>query len=236
MASLTEMTYDILETFNAYSDDSSLSEEHIAFLIMTKRASYVKRLLSQMKSIIPSELKQKICLELEEDPVCNEDLVKLRSTKKIPPTIDATGRQNISDVYLDSRTAKWLNIVGYERLPYLHAGRMNDKQIYVMRDPDDYLVVVSKHGGHFLLRKMSLSIVAENPEKAAEMSSCESEDLCNFWEDEYPLPLDIADLIIKEIKNELTIKFRIPYDTTNNTNDDSLNKNPLDATRRRTKD
>lgn len=236
MATLNEMIYDVLETFNSYSDDSTLSTEHISFLIKTKRASHVKRLLSQIKTNIPNELKQKICLELQEDDKCNDDLVILRSKKKLPPTIDSTGRSNISDVYLNSRTSKWLNIVGYERLPYIHGGRMNEKQIYVMRDPDDYLIVISRSGSHFLLEELSLSIVAEDPEKAAEMSSCKDEDVCDFSEEQYPLPLDMADLILREIKNELTIKFKVPYDTDNNTNDDSLNKNPLDASRRRTKD
>ena len=49
MATLRQIIYDVKEIFNSYSDDALLSEEHIAFLINTKRAFYLKQYLSQLK-------------------------------------------------------------------------------------------------------------------------------------------------------------------------------------------
>ena len=54
MATLRQIIYDVKEIFNSYSDDALLSEEHIAFLINTKRAFYLKQYLSQLKREIPN--------------------------------------------------------------------------------------------------------------------------------------------------------------------------------------
>ena len=225
MATLREIIYDVKEVFNSYSDDAFLSEEHIAFLVNSKRAFYLKRILSELKKEIPREFKQKICLSLEEDPDCNDDFILLNSSVKIPATIESTGRSNISEAFLDSKTAKWINIIDYIRLPYLKAGRFNRRQIYVMKDPDDYLLVTSVAGEHSLIENINLNIVAEDPEFADSVSLClEGEDKCDFWDKQYPISLDVLELIRKDIINELTLKLRIPVDTINNSEDDTLNK------------
>lgn len=236
MATLRQIIYDVKEIFNSYSDDALLSEEHIAFLINTKRAFYLKQYLSQLKREIPNEAKQKICIDLEEDVNCNDDLVILKSKLKLPPMIEQTGRSNISEVFFLSRTAKWINIIDYQRIPFIKSGRFNNKQIYIAVDPDDYLLVTSLGGGHEFLEEVFLNIVAEDPEQAHEISSCSNAvESCDFWDQEYPVNLDLLELIRKDILNELSSKLRTPVDVINNSEDETVNKNRLANEPRRTK-
>lgn len=225
-----EMIYDVKERFSAYSDDIVLSSEHLAFVIKNKRTTYVKNLISNLKSEVPSQAKQQICLTLEEDELCEDDFVFLKSTEKLPATIEASGRSNISEAYLNSRVAKWLNIIEYSRLPYLRSGRYNNKQIYITVDPENYIIVYSKSGNHEFLEDLKLNIIAEDPEEAYKLS-CDLNTECDFYDSEFPLPRNIASNIINEMVNELLVKYRIPVDVVNNAEDDTVNKNRLDNVR-----
>jgi hypothetical protein len=232
MATLREAIYDIKEMFSVYSDDTLLSEEHIAYSLKLKRALYLRNYLSNITKSIPLEAKQLICINLEEDELCEEDILFLKSTIQIPSTIEATGRANISDVFLNSRLAKYINIIDYIRIPYIMGGRRNNNQIYITIDPNNYLILFSLSGNHQLINQVKLNIVAEDPEEADKLSCETGEDSCDYYDKQFPIELSMLDMIKKEILNELIIKYRIPVDTVNNTEDDTVNKNKLDADRR----
>ena len=237
---LNEITYSIKEDFNAFSDDNiTLSNEYIAFLVKIKRAVYLRNMLSNLKREIPIEAKQLICIGLEIDPtLCEDGYIFLRGTNKIPATLEATGRMNIADIYLNSRISKWLNIIDYSRLPYLKSGgRFNNKQIYFTVDPDSYPIVYSPSNNHELLEEFKLNIVAEDPEEAYKLQCNVDANSCDYYDSQFQMPADMISDIRKEILNELLLKYRIPTDTINNAEDDTVNKNSLDARKtRRTKE
>jgi len=233
---LNEIIYDTKEMFSVYSDDIQVSDEWIAFKFQNKRNTYLKNYLSNLQKSIPLQAKMQICLSLQEDDLCEDDFKLLKSTQKLPATLEASGRTNISEVYLNSRVAKWLNIVDYQRLPYLKSGRYNSKQIYITIDPEDYIIVYSPSGNHELLEEIKLNIVPENPEEAFKMM-CSIDSECDFYDyKNYPIPAELVDPIQREIINELLVKYRIPIDVVNNAEDDTTNKNKLDGRNaRRTK-
>lgn len=237
---LNEITYSIREDLNAFSDDNiSISNEYIAFLVKIKRAVYLRNLLSNLKREIPIESKQLICIPLEEDPnLCEDDYIFLKGTVKVPATLEATGRMNIADIYLNSRVAKWLNIIDYNRLPYIKSGgRFNSKQIYITLDPDSYPIVYSPSNNHEFLEGFKLNIVAEDPEEAYKLQCNKDINTCDYYDSQFQMPADMISDIRKEILNELLIKYRIPVDVINNAEDDTVNKNSLDArAKRRTKE
>jgi len=230
MASLNEIIYDIKEMFAAYSDDSTiLSDEHLAYIFTNKRNTYIKNYVSNLKKELPIQALQQICLTLEEDDICEDDFIYLKSTERLPATLESTGRSNISQAYLNSRTAKWINIVDYQRWAYIKSGgRFNDKQLYITLDPDDYVLVWSPSNNHELIEDLKLNIIAEDPELAYNMQ-CNIDKQCDFFDSNYPIEASMIDPIKKEILNELLIKYRIPVDVINNSQDDTINKINLDA-------
>jgi hypothetical protein len=219
-----EQIYDVIEMFSQYADSSLLSNEHIFFKIKNKRSTYLKNYISNLKKEIPLQAMQTICFTFEEDDLCEDDFLVLKSTEKLPSTIESTGRSNISQAYLPSRIAKWINIIGYERFPYLKSGgRFINKQIYITLDPEDYILIYSPSGNHELIEDLKLNIVAEDPEEAYKLQ-CDLNAECDFLDAEFPMPRDMADAISREIVNEFLIKYRIPVDTVNNAEPDEINK------------
>lgn len=227
MASLNEIIYSIKENFSNYSDDSLLSNEYLAFLIKTKRATYLRNLLSNLKRTIPLEVKQQICLELTEDEICEDGWIFLKSIEKLPQTIEATGRSNISNFYLNSRISKWLNVIEYERIPYLKSGRFNFNQIYLTVDPEGYVILYSPSGNHILIEEIKLDIVAEDPELAYQLQCNNNE--CEYYETNFPMEASMISDVRVEILNELLVKYKIPVDVINNAEDDTANSNKLNA-------
>lgn len=232
-----ELIYDIKEMFSQYADSSLLSNEHIFFKLKNKRNTYLKNYISNLKKEIPLQAMQTVCFNFEEDDLCEDDFLILKSTEKLPATIEATGRSNISQAYLPSRIAKWINIVDYQRLPYLKSGgRYNNKQIYITLDPEDYILVYSPSGNHEFIEDLKLNIVAEDPELAYQLQ-CDIDPECDFLDAQFPLPGDMADAISREIVNEYLIKYRVPVDVINNSEDDTINKGTtIDNARQRRSD
>lgn len=229
---LNEFIADIQEMFNAYTDDSMLSDEHLAFVFTNKRNAYLKNYISNIKISLPLEAMQLICLKLEEDDACEDDLKFLKSTVKIPATLESTGRSNISQVFLNSRMAKWINIIDYSRIPYLSGGRYNEKQIYIAVDPNNYLIVYSPSGNHEYLEEIKLNIIAENPEEAYELQ-CDKDEQCDFFDAKYPIESSMAAIIATEMKNEFIMKYRMPVDSINNGSDESIGNATQDDRRRK---
>lgn len=234
MSTPRELIYDIKEMFSQYADSSLLSEEHIFFKLKNKRNTYLKNYISNLKKEIPQQAMQTICFTLEEDEMCEDDYIFLKSTEKLPATIESTGRSNISQAYLPSRMAKWINIVDYQRWPYITSGgRYNAKQIYITLDPEDYILVYSPSGNHELIEDLKLNIVAEDPELAYQLQ-CDLNLQCDYFDAQFPIPGDMIDPISREIVNELLIKYRVPIDVINNGEPDEINKGTtIDARQRR---
>ena len=96
---LREIIYDVTETLNAYSDDHKITEEQIAFIVNNKRNMLLKQYMSNLRKEIPQEAIQTLCMPLEADSNCFDDITVLKSTNKIPSTLDNTGRSNIAMGY-----------------------------------------------------------------------------------------------------------------------------------------
>jgi len=226
---LNQIIFDIKEMLSQYTYENTLSDVHLAYIFTNKRNTYIRNYISNLKKELPIQAMQQICVTLEEDDICEDDFIYLKSTQRLPATIESTGRSNISQAYLNSRTAKWINIVDYQRWPYIKlGGRFNDKQLYITLDPDDYVLVWSPSNNHELIEDLKLNIIAEDPELAYNMQ-CNLDKKCEFFDSEYPIESSMIDPIKREILNELLIKYRIPTDIINNANMDEINKIPLDA-------
>lgn len=218
---LREMIYDVKERLNIYSDDNTFSDEHIAFMIKQKRAKLLKYYISNLRKEVSFDAKQEICLNLEYVD-CKQGIDMLQSKESLPSIIETTGRNLIQNISLPSLASKWINVIGYERIPYLTGGRFNGKQIYITVSPDRKVLVYSLAGNHLLLEQLKAFILAEDPEEAEKLS-CNTDDTCDFYDKPYPNEASLNDQIKNEIVQELTMKYRIPVDLSNDTNDNTAN-------------
>lgn len=212
---LREITYDVLEHLNAYSDDIKISEEHVAFIVNNKRNLLLKQYMSNLRKEVPQEAIQSICLPLSQDNNCFEDLVVLKSNVKVPSTLDNTGRSNIIKGYTGLRFIKNINIVDYSRLPFVGSEPYTEKQLYLSIDPKSFLIVFSPGQSHLLLEQIEVEGVFENPEEAYNLS-CESESQCEFMDAQYPIESALIDPLKMQIVQELLLKYQIPLDNVNN--------------------
>lgn len=223
---LRKMIYDVKERVNAYSDDSNISDEHIAFLITQKRAKHTKYLISNLRKEISMDTFQTICFKMEAED-CNGEEGEgtvLKSNHPLPGIIETTGRSVLSQVKLDSRFTKWLNIVDYQRFPFLKYGRFIGKQLYVCVDEEGYLLMYNTLDSHIFVEDLKVKLIASDPEQADKLSCDDSEDSnCDFYDKKYPIDPFIIDTVLNEITEELTLKFRVPVDTLNNAEDDTAN-------------
>ena len=217
---LKEIIYDINETLNAYSDDHKLSEEHIAFMINNKRNLLLKQYMSNLIKEVPQEAIQSICLNLELNRNCFENIQVLRSTIKIPATLDNTGRSNIIKAYTPLRFIKNINIIDYSRIPFVYAEKYNKTQLFVAVDPKSYLIVFNTDNLHLDLELLEIEGVFENPEEAYNLSCEASINNCDFFDSQYPIESALIDPIKNQIVNELLLKYKIPMDSENNSEND----------------
>lgn len=228
---LRQIIYDVFEHLNAYSDDIKLSEEHIAFVVNNKRNMLLKQYMSNLKKEIPQEAIQTVCMPLELDPNCFEGLEVLKSTTKIPPTLDNTGRSNIIKAYGGLRFTKNINIVDYSRIPFVGSEPYTSKQLYVSVDPRSYLIVFNTEGSHKVLEQLEIEGVFENPEEAYELrcdkpvSENSFETLedpnCDFYDQQYPIESALISPMVMQIVQELLLKYQIPIDHINNAESDA---------------
>lgn len=211
---LREIIYDVLEHLNAYSDDTKFSEEHIAFIVNNKRNMLLKQYMSNLRKEVPKEAIQSICIPLEIDNSCFDDMKVLKSTIKIPSTLENTGRSNIIKAYSGNKFAKNINIIDYNRIPFVDAEKYNSKQLFIAVDTKSNLIVYNSSNNHLLLESIELDIVAENPEEAYALS-CEASTNCDFYDAHYPIEAALIDALKMQVVNDLLLKYKIPQDEIN---------------------
>jgi len=217
MATLNELIYDIMESLNVSSDDTRFSEEHIAFQINSTRSLLQKQALSNVTKVLPQEAMQVICLDLAINELCFDDISTLKSTVKVPATIENTGRSNLVKAYPNgAHFVKNWNIIDYSRLPYVASEKYNANQIFVTVDPKSNLLVYNAKNKHVLLDKIEVEGIFENPEEAFNLSC---EDSGDFWETQYPIDSGLIKPLKDMILQSLLPKYKIPEDEINDGED-----------------
>lgn len=225
METLRKIIYDVRERLGILSDDSNTSDEHIAQMVISKRAKLLKYYISNLRKEVPFDAMQEICIPLTETN-CEGDIKTLESTVKLPGVIETSGKQLFEEIYLENNLAKWVNIIKFNRVPYLSGGRMIHKQIYVTVTPDRRIMVININNSHLFLEDIKLKIIASDPEEADKLScnsSLTGDEQCDFYDKPFPCEASLIDTIKAEIVNDLTIKYRVPVDKLNNAEDDTDN-------------
>jgi hypothetical protein len=239
MSTLNEMIYSVREMLNAYSDDNSVSDEHLAFFFINQRATYLEVLADNPRKELPKEAFQKIKLKMIPTSECDDELVVLRSECKFPAVINNVHDTNgMRSVKLESIMTKWINVIDPVRVPFIKSNRFNSNQIYVSLDKDNHVIMLSTTNSHLLIEEVEIELMASNPEELfSENYNCgltviEGEN-CDFYESKFPMPQPLINTMINEAYSRFVYKSASERDLLNNSTEDNVKQRiPYNGPRR----
>lgn len=220
---LNKMIFSLKEEFNQYSDDTFLSSEYLAFQIVALRADFISRHYANGKETIPNEFYSRVCMDLvEHEDQCLEYIYMLVSNKGIPSSIDFTSKSSLKNINFGSMRIKYINYLNNERLPYFTAGKFSASQLYYSID-DRNRIVLFNTSKRLLNDTLSFDILASNTEEAYEMrcKDCDEDQGCvDYYDTKFPINGTAYNVIMQTLRNQLIMKFRIPEDKINDTDNE----------------
>jgi hypothetical protein len=215
MPSLNEIVYDIknIAYGGVQSDDNPISDRQIAFWVNYESA--VIRGQTINTGNIPDQFIQYLeCVELEcvdEVECCEVSSTEkiLRSTQKLPVTIQRRGKNTIISVSSVDKVTSFSETTEYRR-------RVNKYNKYTGSKPrwfikNDYLYVINTK----MLEYVTVGGVFEDPTEAANFLNCAG-DTCFTWDSKYPITMQMTKIIVDTIlNNRMQIVTQSPKDEDN---------------------
>lgn len=218
---LTEIVYSIRENLRAYSSDSDISNEYIAFLVKNTRAMLLTQKFSNRSSIIPQKIRQHFykTLELSEENEFVDGIgTILRTTQPIQYPLEPFNFKSNIKLNTGSYTDINFTLVSPDRFPYVGNNKWVQNQIYVTIGSDFRLYFTSNNPAVKLIDNIKISMVVEDPE-AAYPETIYYNSAVDFWDTPYPIEEDmlnqLSDVIVKKLVNMI----QIPEDKINDATD-----------------
>ena len=209
-----ELIYITLDLSKLSSDDMTINEEHVMFLLDKVRAALLWQKYKSAKLEVPESNYQRLCLSLEQDFDGPCDGAYLRSSEKVPHLMEiGNSVVHPSDYY------KGLNIciVSRERMRYVGHNEILKNIIYCSIAPDGYLYFKSANPQFKYMDSIEFTGVFEEAAKAAALS-CDAN--CEPWDREFAFEESLAQLLIDNLVKEILGAAYRPADTENTANDD----------------
>lgn len=202
---ITKLIYAIKEYLRDYSDDYKYPDLYIKQLIEDKRVALIKEKMKQSTSIPNHEWFSNITLDLERvDRPLGQLLLK--STKPVPKIIYTVSNGLLVDsVSSIDQIGRPFRFTTRKLSSYYQYENFVRPMSYI--DYDNYLYVVSEDVAFQRLQQVILRACFEDTEQLKEFDENIDEN--------YPLSYGDADLIYKDILNELINGINIPEDKLN---------------------
>lgn len=211
MTTYKELIYMILDLVKGSSDDFSLNEHHIAFLLNKYKGSLLAQKYKDLSQIDRSNF-QTICLPLEIESDCEE--VVLKTTMKLP--------SHIGNVTIYTEIFDRITEVKNERFKYAGSGKFGTRMIYSTIVPSNILFLKSKNRQLSYLKKIHIAgVFLENVSRY----SCEEDNSnSNKCVDEYDSPFiieeDLIPILLQSVLNDILNSAYRVGDSMNNGRDD----------------
>lgn len=197
MATLNELTYDILSVLKAgkHVDDDNLSKEQVAFWIRGVRAKLIKQSADKGNSVINATQTLE-CIDIElvdASDCCGLELgcALLRTVDEIPQPIQSNSGELIFSVTGANLLATSINLIPWERVPYWGKGRFNNNAGAAFTYQNRLYLFNSFNPG-----VINITGVWANPEDASNYSNCASGNSCFTWDSSYP----VSETMLDDIK------------------------------------
>lgn len=219
-----ELAYIVNDAIKNVSNDSFLTIDHILFLAKRYRANllYQKYIAQKIFTVLAENNEQEICLDLklESGNGCQGNYLK--STVKIPQTLDISDLKITLENQFDGEIA-W---VSNRRFNYVGNNKFLQNIIYATKGNDKYLYLKSNNPQAYYLNKVKVTGVFEDPEEAAKYQ-CSDEDnenpeneTCDILDKEFPIEDSLSSVLIQTLIKDLSSFVMSPEDTLNNASDD----------------
>ena len=214
-----ELVYLVLDELKLTSDDSLINENHVIFLLSKYRNFILKQRYSDIKKPIPESNYQTICLDLQvtdniEGLPCAGSTLK--SVQQIPNLMKIGNQKVYPTDYFQGE----ITLVSRERLRYVGYNKYLKNIIYCAIGPDKHLYFKSQNPNHLYLRKVRMTGIFDDVEKASELQcSDNNENTCDVLDREFPLESALVPTIIELIVKELSNTIYQPQDEENDAND-----------------
>ena len=214
-----ELVYLVLDELKLTSDDSLINENHVIFLLSKYRNFILKQRYSDIKKPIPESNYQTICLDLQvtdniEGLPCAGSTLK--SVQQIPNLMKIGNQKVYPTDYFQGE----ITLVSRERLRYVGHNKYLKNIIYCAIGPDKHLYFKSQNPNHLYLRKVRMTGIFDDVEKASELQcSDNNESNCDILDREFPLESALVPTIIELIVKELSNTIYQPQDEENDAND-----------------
>jgi len=222
MSTYRQLTYMVLDELKLVSDDSHFTKEHIMSLLNWYRLFILKQRYSDIKKQIPDSNYQTICIDLEPtnaiDGSACEGPGYMKSIQEIPDMITLSVPKVSPIDYFQGNFA----YVNRERFKYVGSNRFLRNQIYSTIAPDNHLYMKSNNPQIAYLKKVKVTGIFEDTEKAAELQ-CPDEagdTACDTLDKNFPLEDALVPVIVELVVKELSGAKYQPKDNENNANDD----------------
>ena len=194
-----EIVYACMDLLKLSSDDSYYTENHIIFIASKMINMILKQRYSDIKKQIPESNYQTICVDLQitdaiEGVPCSGQYLK--SVQEVPVSMKIGNQKVYPTDYFQGE----ITLVSRERLRYVGHNKWLKNIIYCALAPDNHLYFKSSNPLHLNLKKVRMTGIFDDIQKASEMS-CDSTDNCDIMDMEFPLEAALVPQVI-----ELTVK------------------------------
>ena len=220
MSTYRELVYMCLDQVKAISDDSTFTEDHALFLLSKYRTNILKQVYQDGKLTISDSNYQTLCVDVEpysatDADICGKGLY-LRSVKKIPFTLPF----GTVSVYANDFFGRKISYVSRERMRYVGNNKWTKNAIFATIGPDNYLYIKSANDKFIRMRKVTLTGIFEDADKANQLA-CDAEgESCDPMDKKYPLEEGLINNAIQATVRDLLGASYRPKDNLNNANDD----------------
>lgn len=234
MSTYRELVYMVADLVKSLSDDTSINESHIAYLLGRYRTYLLKQKYEkEARRNIPNANYQTICADLIKVPMmagCSdgclasaEHEVYLRTTKKIPELMQL----GLVKVAGDNRFRDVFTFVSPERMEFVGFNKWLRNIVYCTVAPDDYMYFKSSNEAFLELKRVHITAIFEDMKEASDMKCCTNEDsgsctveACDEFDRVFPIEdALITQLLALVVRDVLGAAYR-PKDDRNNANDD----------------
>lgn len=235
MATINEITYDVLETVKSSRivDDSNITTDLVKYLLHVQRSVWLNRRLTKPGYDVTEDMIQDLgCLELEaSDPAdccaVTTECSVLRTKKELPTPIHMNHTMAITHVGPVNKIQKPFSYVDYRRAIWSGNGRFNKDHIFgFWLNGRIYLKFNSSNRVAKMLEYINARGVFEDPEEVKEFTHCSGEP-CYTDDDRYPVPENLIPHMKDQVIKQLLMNERMPEDQKNDANDQPSDRNNI---------
>lgn len=217
---LERLRFEILESINMYSDDSTITYRLLDQWIQEYRVKWIELEFNKFNRIVPMAYYQNLnCLELEAVDIaeCCSTLVGceiLRTKREIPSLVSLTDGELIAKVSPVGVYAIPFQLIKYENLEWFGNGRYEKKRVGTFYYNNRMYFYCKDKFTYSMIEKVSLRAVFRYPKEVGEFTDCSNQP-CWGPNSQFPLDEKMWSYIKKDILvNELNIKLATPEDNT----------------------